>query len=373
MRHILIVFGTRPEAIKLAPLIKVLQHRGEFKLTICVTGQHRQMLDQALEQFDIQPNIDLNIMTAGQDLTDIHVRLLPALQDVFSRHQPDLVLIHGDTTTALVAALAAYYQQIPLAHVEAGLRSGDLHSPYPEEANRRLIGVLADYHFAPTPQARQNLLNEGVAADRIWLTGNTVIDALKLMLQKMSENRPLAEQLATDFAFLDSQKKCLLITVHRRENRGERLVEICQALAELASHQNMQIVFPVHLNPQVRKPVEQHLAGIDNIFLLEPQAYLPFVYLMSKADLILTDSGGIQEEANALAKPILLMRETTERSEAVECGTMSLVGTNKAIIVQETLRQLARPTAAQRPTLYGDGLASERIATILSEEQNGGF
>ncbi|MBF0785073.1 UDP-N-acetylglucosamine 2-epimerase (non-hydrolyzing) [Muribacter muris] len=375
MRHILIVFGTRPEAIKLAPLIKTLQRQAEFKLTLCATGQHRQMLDQVLHQFEIQPDIDLNIMSAQQSLAELHARLLPALQQVLAQHQPDLVLVHGDTSSAFITALAAYYQHIPLAHIEAGLRTGDLHSPYPEEANRRLISVLAAYHFAPTPQARRNLLKEGVAAERIWVTGNTVIDALKLMLQNIAENAPLAARLAADFAFLEPQKQCVLVTCHRRENWGEPLAQICQALARLARcRPNVQIVFPVHLNPQLREPIARQLAGIENIFLLEPQAYLPFVYLMSRADLILTDSGGIQEEANGLAKPILLMRETTERTEAAEAGTMTLVGTDADRLVSEVLRHLAMPSQPRSaPCFYGDGQASERIAAILKENQNGGF
>lgn len=374
MRHILIVFGTRPEAIKLAPLIKTLQRQGEFRLTLCATGQHRQMLDQVLSQFAIRPDIDLNIMSTQQSLADLHARLLPALQGVLRQSQPDLVLVHGDTSSAFIAALAAYYQQIPLAHIEAGLRTGDLYAPYPEEANRRLISVLARYHFAPTPQAREHLRREGVAAERIWVTGNTVIDALNMMLQNIADNPPLAQQLAADFAFLDPQKTCILVTCHRRENQGDRLERICQALATLAKrHPNMQIVFPVHLSSQVRTPVRQHLAGIENVFLLEPQPYLPFVYLMSRADLILTDSGGIQEEANALSKPILLMRDATERTEAVDAGTMTLVGTDTETLVRETLRKLARPTLPASPFFYGDGHASERIAAILKEVQNGGF
>lgn len=370
--NVLTVFGTRPEAIKMAPLAKMLADDPAFNAKVCVTGQHREMLDQVLELFEIRPDFDLNVMKSGQDLTDITVRILQALQAVFAEYRPDIVLVHGDTTTTFATTLACYYQQIPVGHVEAGLRTGDLYSPFPEEGNRLLTSVLANYHFAPTQEAKANLLQERKAAQSIWVTGNTVIDALLSILQKIGHNEPLARQLAARYPFLDHTKKMILVTGHRRESFGKGFERICQALVELANqHPEVQIVYPVHLNPNVHEPVSRLLAGIQNIFLIEPQDYLPFVYLMDRAYLILTDSGGIQEEAPALGKPVLVMRETTERPEAIKAGTVRLVGTDTRKIIAEVERLLQDENAyqamAQAHNPYGDGQACQRIVTAIKQ------
>ncbi|WGE85363.1 non-hydrolyzing UDP-N-acetylglucosamine 2-epimerase [Actinobacillus equuli] len=370
--NVLTVFGTRPEAIKMAPLAKMLADDPAFNAKVCVTGQHREMLDQVLELFEIRPDFDLNVMKSGQDLTDITVRILQALQAVFAEYRPDIVLVHGDTTTTFATTLACYYQQIPVGHVEAGLRTGDLYSPFPEEGNRLLTSVLANYHFAPTQEAKANLLQERKAAQSIWVTGNTVIDALLSILQKIGHNEPLAMQLAARYLFLDHTKKMILVTGHRRESFGQGFERICQALVELANqHPEVQIVYPVHLNPNVHEPVSRLLAGIQNIFLIEPQDYLPFVYLMDRAYLILTDSGGIQEEAPALGKPVLVMRETTERPEAIKAGTVRLVGTDTRKIIAEVERLLQDENAyqamAQAHNPYGDGQACQRIVTAIKQ------
>ncbi|MGX2968401.1 non-hydrolyzing UDP-N-acetylglucosamine 2-epimerase [Ursidibacter sp. B-7004-1] len=371
-RHILVVIGTRPEAIKMAPLVKLLQQDGAFFTQVCVTGQHRQMLDSVLRLFDIVPDFDLDIMKSGQDLTDTTVEILTALKAIFSQVQPDLVLVHGDTTTTFAASLACYYQQIPVGHIEAGLRTNNLFSPYPEEANRALTSVLAQYHFAPTETAKQNLCREGKNAKHIWVTGNTVIDSLFLALQKIQQNPPLVQLLTQQFAFLDKQKKLILVTLHRRESFGQGVEQICHALAEIAhQHSEVQIVYPIHLNPNVSEPVKQRLADIPNLFLLEPQDYLSFIYLMEKAYLVLTDSGGIQEEAPALNKPVLVMREMTERPEAIEAGTAKLVGTNSAQIIEAVHQLLTNKydydAMSQANNPYGDGRACERIVQILKE------
>ncbi|KAE9536238.1 UDP-N-acetyl glucosamine 2-epimerase [Ursidibacter arcticus] len=371
-RHILVVIGTRPEAIKMAPLVKLLQQDGAFFTQVCVTGQHRQMLDSVLRLFDIVPDFDLDIMKSGQDLTDTTVEILTALKAIFSQVKPDLVLVHGDTTTTFATSLACYYQQIPVGHIEAGLRTNNLFSPYPEEANRALTSVLAQYHFAPTETAKQNLCREGKNTEHIWVTGNTVIDALFLALQKIHQNPPLVQQLAQQYCFLDEQKKLILVTGHRRESFGQGFEQICNALAEIArQHSDVQIVYPVHLNPNVNEPVKQRLADIPNLFLLEPQDYLSFIYLMEKAYLVLTDSGGIQEEAPALNKPVLVMREMTERPEAIEAGTAKLVGTNSAQIIEAVHQLLTNKDAynamSQADNPYGDGKACERIVQILKE------
>nr|WP_279472322.1 UDP-N-acetylglucosamine 2-epimerase (non-hydrolyzing) [Actinobacillus equuli] len=370
--NVLTVFGTRPEAIKMAPLAKMLADDPAFDAKVCVTGQHREMLDQVLELFEIQPDFDLNVMKSGQDLTDITVRILQALQAVFAEYRPDIVLVHGDTTTTFATTLACYYQQIPVGHVEAGLRTGSLYSPFPEEGNRLLTSVLANYHFAPTQEAKANLLQERKAEQSIWVTGNTVIDALLSILQKIGHNQPLARQLAARYSFLDHSKKMILVTGHRRESFGQGFERICQALVELANqHPEVQIVYPVHLNPNVHEPVSRLLAGIQNIFLIEPQDYLPFVYLMDRAYLILTDSGGIQEEAPALGKPVLVMRETTERPEAIKAGTVRLVGTDTRKIIAEVERLLQDENAyqamAQAHNPYGDGQACQRIVTAIKQ------
>lgn len=369
---LLTVFGTRPEAIKMSPLVAMLCADSAFETKVCVTAQHRQLLDQVLEMFDIQPDFDLNIMKSGQDLNDITAEILLNLKPVLADFSPDIVLVHGDTTTAFAVTLACYYQKIPVAHIEAGLRTGNLFAPFPEEANRHLTSVLARYHFAPTWQAKQNLLAENIPEERIWVTGNTVIDTLLNGVKKIRENPPLAQQLAQSYPFLDEQKKLVLVTGHRRENFGGGFERICLALAELArQHSEIQIVFPVHLNPNVAEPVHRLLKGIDNLFLLEPQAYLPFIYLMDRAYLVLTDSGGIQEEAPSLGIPVLVMREITERPEAVEAGGVKLVGTQTDEIVRAVNELLNnhhlyhKMSQARNP--YGDGRACERIVAQLKQ------
>lgn len=371
-QKILAVFGTRPEAIKLAPLLKYLQQDGAFDLKVCVTAQHRQMLDQVLALFEIQPDFDLDLMQSEQDLSALSARILSSLRPVFAEYRPNLVLVHGDTTTAFASALSAFYHQIPVAHIEAGLRTHNIHSPFPEEANRRLIAGIAQWHFAPTATAKQNLLNEGIRADRIWVTGNTVIDALSATLQKLAQTPALVKSFAERYPFLDSKKRLILVTVHRRENLGAGLVQICDALSNLAGrHSDLQIVYPVHPNPNVREVVYSRLGNLSNLFLLEPQDYLPFISLMARAELILTDSGGIQEEATALAKKILVLRETSERPEAVEFGTARVIGTDSRRIVENVERLLGEQSgcsisrAVQNP--YGDGQASARIVEILKQ------
>lgn len=373
--NVLTVFGTRPEAIKMAVLAKLLAQDEYFDAKVCVTGQHRQMLDQVLDLFELQPEFDLNIMQAGQDLSDITVRILQSLKTVFAQFRPDVVLVHGDTTTTFATALACYYHQIPVGHVEAGLRTNNLYSPWPEEGNRCLTGVLSHWHFAPTESAKQNLLRENKDPSKIWVTGNTVIDSLQQVLQKIAQDRALADGLAAKYPFLSQDKKMILVTGHRRESFGEGFERICQALATIAQqHTNVQIVYPVHLNPNVREPVNRILQGIENVYLIEPQDYLPFVYLMDKAYIILTDSGGIQEEAPSLGKPVLVMRETTERPEAVQAGTVKLVGTDKERIVQEITHLLENNAAyqimAQAHNPYGDGKACERIIQVLKQVFN---
>ncbi|MDH2925283.1 UDP-N-acetylglucosamine 2-epimerase [Nicoletella semolina] len=374
-KRLLFIFGTRPEAIKIAPLVQHFLHSHTFETKICVTAQHRQMLDQVLEVFDIQPDFDLNLMQSAQTLGEMTARMLLSLENVLADYLPNLVIVHGDTATAFAASLACYYQKIPVAHIEAGLRTDQRDNPFPEEANRRLIGLLADYHFAPTAQAQQNLLGEGIAAEKIWVTGNTVIDALFQVVQKITENSPLATQLNQQFSFLDANKKLLLVTSHRRENMGQGIEQICQALKRVAtSYPQVQIVYPVHLNPQIVEPVQAWLSNVNNIFLIEPQAYLPFVYLMKRAYLILTDSGGIQEEAPALGTPVLLMRETSERPETLDAGVVRLVGTDTRTITQavgELLEnQQSYQSMCQTTALYGDGRASERIFHTISEILN---
>ncbi|AUF97451.1 UDP-N-acetylglucosamine 2-epimerase (non-hydrolyzing) [Pseudomonas sp. 02C 26] len=366
----LTVFGTRPEAIKMAPLVLSLSQDDRFESRVCVTGQHRQMLDQVLELFDITPDHDLNIMKPGQDLTDVTTAILQGLKPVLAEFKPDVVLVHGDTATTLATSLAAYYQQIPIAHVEAGLRTNNLYSPWPEEANRRLTGTLAALHFAPTTTSRDNLLKEGTNAAQIHTTGNTVIDALLEVVRKL-ESPELNAKFARQFEFLAPERRMVLVTGHRRENFGDGFERICQALAQTAREfPDVDVVYPVHLNPNVREPVNRLLAGIDNVYLIEPLDYLPFVYLMSRSYLILTDSGGIQEEAPALGKPVLVMRDTTERPEAVAAGTVKLVGTEVESITQH-LAQLLSDEATYRDMSfahnpYGDGNACARILDALS-------
>lgn len=367
---VLTIFGTRPEAIKMAPLVHALSQDAAFESKVCVTAQHREMLDQVLRLFEITPDYDLNIMRPGQGLTEITCHILAGLKPVLDDFKPDIVLVHGDTTTTLSASLAAFYHQIPVGHIEAGLRTGDLLSPWPEEANRRLTGHLARWHFAPTENARANLLRENVPAEGIFVTGNTVIDALLWVRDRFNSDVSLAQQLANTYPFLDSDKKLILVTGHRRESFGGGFERICSALAEIAlEHPDVQIVYPVHLNPNVSEPVNRILQGINNIILIDPQDYLPFVYLMDKAFLILTDSGGVQEEAPSLGKPVLVMRETTERPEAVEAKTVRLVGTDTAKIVKEVTRLLTDEneynTMSRAHNPYGDGHACHLILDAL--------
>lgn len=358
----------------MAPLVAALNQDPFFESRVCVTAQHREMLDQVLSLFAITPDYDLDIMKPGQDLTDITCRILQGLKPVLTEYQPDMVLVHGDTTTTFAASLAAFYQRIPIGHVEAGLRTGSLYSPWPEEANRVLAGHLATWHFAPTETARQNLLQENVATQQIVITGNTVIDALISVRDRLLSSPEQCAALAAKHAFLDSQKKMILVTGHRRESFGPGFERICQALSTLATqHPDIQIVYPVHLNPNVSEPVTRILGKMDNVLLIEPQEYLPFVYLMNRATLILTDSGGIQEEAPSLGKPVLVMRDTTERPEAVEAGTVRLVGTNEKVIIR-TVNQLldddlAYQTMSRAYNPYGDGHACRRILNALKNNQ----
>ncbi len=366
----LCVFGTRPEAIKMAPLALALHADPRFDAKVCVTGQHRQMLDQVLDLFDLIPDFDLNIMKPGQDLSDITSAILKGMKQVFSDFKPDVVLVHGDTATTFASTLAAYYHQIPVAHVEAGLRTGNMYSPWPEEGNRKLTGALATLHFAPTETSRQNLLREGVT-NGVEVTGNTVIDALLQVVTKLQKDVTLQQSFARQFDFIRPDSRLVLVTGHRRESFGGGFERICQALAETAKgFPDIDIVYPVHLNPNVSEPVNRLLAGIDNIHLIEPLDYLPFVYLMNRAYLILTDSGGIQEEAPSLGKPVLVMRDTTERPEAVEAGTVKLVGTDVTAIMSglSTLltdeRTYQSMAYAHNP--YGDGKACLRIIDTLN-------
>lgn len=367
--RILSVFGTRPEAIKMAPVVKALVEDPYFDAKVCVTAQHRQMLDQVLELFDIKPDFDLDLMKTDQSLGDITGNVLNGMRDVFSQWRPDMVLVHGDTTTTLAAGLSAYYAKISVGHVEAGLRTGDKYSPWPEEMNRHLTGALADLNFAPTERARENLLHEGVPSERIHITGNTVIDALLGVVDRIRSDRDLREQLDAQFSFLDSQKPLVLVTGHRRENFGSGFEGICQAIVDIAGRNDVQIVYPVHLNPHVQEPVQRILSGMPNVFLLKPQDYLPFVYLMHRCALVLTDSGGIQEEAPSLGKPVLVMRNTTERPEAVAVGTARLVGTARERIAREVARllddQSVYQAMAKAHNPYGDGTAAQRIKTAL--------
>ena len=369
-KKILLVFGTRPEAIKMAPLVKTLQAHKAFEVKVCVSAQHRHMLDQVLQLFDIQPDFDLDLMRPGQDLSGITSRVLLGLNPVLTQWRPDAVLVHGDTATTFAASLAAFYQRIPVGHVEAGLRTGNLYSPWPEEANRKLTSVLTQWHFAPTATSRNNLLKEGVPSSAIHVTGNTVIDALLQVREKIDNSLQLRQQFDEDFGFLDPRKRLVLVTGHRRENFGDGFERICQALIRIAKdHADVQLVYPMHLNPQVQEPVRRLLGDIGNIHLIEPLDYLPFVYLMDKSTLILTDSGGIQEEAPALGKPVLVMRDTTERPEAVAAGTVKLVGTDVEKIATEASTLLTDAQAYQAMAFahnpYGDGQACQRIAQAL--------
>lgn len=368
---ILVVFGTRPEAIKMAPLVLELRKRKHLEIQVCVTAQHRQMLDQVLQLFDLVPEFDLDIMQSQQDLIDITSRVLLGIRDVINQAKPDLVLVHGDTSTTFSASLAAFYLNVKVGHIEAGLRTGDIRSPWPEEMNRKLTSSLTELHFSPTETAKQNLLGEGISPDNIFVSGNTVIDALIQVVSKLQDDIVLCNALKHQFSFIDPSKKLILVTGHRRESFGDGFENICLALAKLAKSSEVQIVYPVHLNPNVQEPVKRILANIDNIFLIEPQDYLPFVYLMSICTLILTDSGGIQEEAPSLGKPVLVMRDTTERPEAVTAGTVKLVGTDTNTVVSATNKLLTDTQAYSEMAVahnpYGDGKASENIANIIEK------
>ena len=382
MKTILLIFGTRPEAIKMAPLVKEFQrYSDDYKTVVCVTGQHREMLDQVLQIFEIKPDYDLNIMKQGQDLYDVTARVLVGLRDVLKAVSPDVVLVHGDTTTSMAAALAAFYQQIPVGHVEAGLRTHNIYSPWPEEINRQLTGRIATYHFAPTPLSRQNLLNEGVEPAHIHVTGNTVIDALYWVVDRIKSDGALSQTLSEELLHsgydvnrLSQGKKLVLITGHRRENFGDGFIRICKAIKTLVEqYPEVDFVYPMHLNPNVRKPIHEAFDGrsYDNMYFIEPLEYLSFIYLMEKSasTIVLTDSGGIQEEAPGLGKPVLVMRDTTERPEALEAGTVKLVGTDYDKIVGEVSRLIDDPlyykTMSEAVNPYGDGKACERIVELL--------
>ena len=374
MKKVLLVFGTRPEAIKMAPLVKAFQeHNKLFKTKICVTGQHREMLDQVLDLFEINADFDLDIMRPNQDLYDITGNILQGMKGVFSIYRPDIVFVHGDTTTTFAVSLAAFYEKIEVAHIEAGLRTNNIYSPWPEEANRKLTSQLTTYHFTPTKQSQDNLLSENIAPDKIIVTGNTVIDALLLMLNKLHINVTFREQVKKSIlekGFDPEASEFVLVTGHRRENFGQGIVNICSALKKIAlDRPNINIVYPVHLNPNVFKPVNDLLGNVKNVYLIEPLQYEAFIYLMSLSKLIITDSGGVQEEAPSLGKPVLVMRDTTERPEAVSAGTVKLVGTNIQGIVSATNELLDNPlvyeSMAKAHNPYGDGKACERIISFM--------
>lgn len=371
----MVVLGTRPEAIKLAPVIKALAERPQIKLEVCTSGQHREMLQQVLSLFGIEPTKDLSVMTPGQNLTDVTTRVLDRLSEILSHERIDRLLVQGDTTTAFAASLAGYYHKIPVDHVEAGLRSGDIYAPWPEEVNRKMISAVGTLHFAPTPEARDNLRREGIDPSAITVTGNTVIDALLYFQRRLDGNTEYRHEYVERFDFLKPERRLILVTGHRRENFDGGIERICKALLTLATRDDVQVVYPVHPNPNVKKPVSNYLAGNPNITLLDPLDYLAFVYLMTRADIILTDSGGIQEEAPALGKPVLVTRETTERPEGVTAGTARLVGTDQTKIVAEIETLLDHPSAyesmskAHNP--YGDGKASERIVDVILEQMEG--
>ena len=382
MKNMMLVFGTRPEAIKMSPLVKEFQKYPEkFETIVCVTGQHREMLDQVLRIFDIQPDYDLNIMKQGQDLYDVTARVLTGMRDVLKETRPDIVLVHGDTTTSTAAALAAFYQQIPVGHIEAGLRTHNIYSPWPEEVNRQITGRIATYHFAPTSLSKDNLLQEGISGEQIIVTGNTVIDALYMVVEKIKNDGILSCELEKvlkasgyDISRLSDGRKLVLITGHRRENFGDGFISMCKAIKSLSEkYPEVDFVYPMHLNPNVRKPIHEvfgeNLSNLKNMFFIEPLEYLSFVYLMEKSTIVLTDSGGIQEEAPSLGKPVLVMRDTTERPEGVEAGTLKLAGIEEENIYNTTVELLtneevyAKMSAAKNP--FGDGYAAERIVEAI--------
>lgn len=367
--NILCVFGTRPEAIKMAPVVRALANAPGITTKVCVTAQHRQMLDQVLDIFSIVPDYDLNLMKPGQDLSDITANVLHGMREIFAAWKPDCILVHGDTTTTMAVSLSAYYAHIKVGHVEAGLRTFNKYAPWPEEMNRRITGAISDLHFAPTDKARANLLSEGVAQQAIHVTGNTVIDALLDVVDRVRTDALLRARFETQFNFIDPVKRLILVTGHRRENFGAGFENICHALAQLAGRDDVQIAYPVHLNPNVQEPVRRILGNVPNVVLIEPQDYLSFVYLMDRSALLITDSGGVQEEAPSLGKPVLVMRDTTERPEAVDAGTVKLVGTDPTAIVNEASYLLDHPSAydvmARAHNPYGDGQAAVRIRDII--------
>lgn len=377
MKKVLLVFGTRPEAIKMAPLVKAFEKETFIQSKVCVTAQHREMLDQVLDMFDITPDYDLNIMKPGQDLFDVTSNVLLGMKDVLVDFNPDVVLVHGDTTTTSASSVAAFYNKIKVGHVEAGLRTGDIYSPWPEEANRQITGVLANYHFAPTTTSENNLLKENKNEDNIIVTGNTVIDALFLALDKIENNPQLKNEIIESINAqykLNDDKKLILVTGHRRENFGQGFIDICQALKSLAlNNPDIDIVYPVHLNPNVQKPAKEILSDVSNVFLIEPLQYESFIYMMNKSYFIITDSGGVQEEAPSLGKPVLVMRDTTERPEAIDAGTVKLVGTNPQTIIDEAQKLLddkieyERMSKSHNP--YGDGKACERIVDFIKKKR----
>lgn len=373
---VLSIFGTRPEAIKMAPVVRALENNTSIDSVVCVTAQHRQMLDQVLKLFQIKSDFDLNIMKPSQDLFDITCNVLQGLKPILHKVQPDLVLVHGDTTTTMAASIASFYSHIKVGHVEAGLRTRDKWAPFPEEINRKITGCIADFNFAPTTAARENLIREGVAEESIFITGNTVIDAF-LSIVRIVNKGEVNSQFSHEFSFLNPKKKLILVTGHRRENFGEKFNDICHALVAIAvQNSDVEILYPVHLNPNVQEPVKRIIgqAMVDNIYLIEPVDYLPFVYLMNRSFLIITDSGGVQEEAPSIGKPVLVMRETTERPEAVAAGTVKLVGTDKNKIVAEATKLLTYSNYYQKMSKahnpYGDGLAAGRIVEALIESDS---
>ena len=371
MKKVLIVFGTRPEAIKMAPVVKACRARAELDVRVCVTAQHRQMLDQVMEIFGLQADFDLNVMAPNQTLGDVTCKVLKGMESVFSQWMPDMILVQGDTATVMAAALAAFYHKIAVGHVEAGLRTGNIYSPWPEEMNRLIAGNLATLHFAPTPRSAQNLLKENKNPASVFTTGNTVIDALHEAVKIMDGDAALLSRLAAQFPFLNATKRLVLVTGHRRENFGDGFIHICNAIKRVASRPDVQVVYPMHMNPNVRKPVNEILGGLSNVHLIEPLDYLSFLYMMRQSYLIMTDSGGVQEEAPALGKPVIVMRDTTERPEAVDAGTVILAGTETEAMASAAERLLDDKDfynkMAQAANPYGDGFAAQRIAEIVTK------
>ena len=370
MKKVMIVFGTRPEAIKMAPVVKACKARPELEVKVCVTAQHRQMLDQVMEIFGLEADFDLNVMAPNQTLGDVTCKVLKGMENVFAQWKPDMILVQGDTTTVMAAALAAFYHRIEVGHVEAGLRTGNIYSPWPEEMNRMIAGCLATQHYAPTPRSRDNLLKENKNPDTVFVTGNTVIDALHDAVAIMDGDSALTSKLEAEFPFLDASKRLVLVTGHRRENFGEGFIHICNAIARVAKRPDMQVVYPMHMNPNVRKPVTDILGHLENVHLIEPLDYLSFLFMMRKSYLIMTDSGGVQEEAPSLGKPVIVMRDTTERPEAVEAGTVILAGTETETMASAAERLLDDAAfydkMAHAVNPYGDGKASARIAEIVA-------